>query len=140
MNKWLIGGIIALVIVVGVFFALSSPNDTNSSNGTAAPESVTSFAAVEEAVAAGGQLIDVRTPQEYQDGHIKGASNLSLQAIQSGTLPSGSKDQKLFVYCHSGNRSSQATAILRKAGYSNITDLGAMTHVESMGGKVIINQ
>lgn len=92
-----------------------------------------SFKTVQADVAKGGQLIDVRTPAEFADGHISGAVNLSLQAMQQSSLPKVAKTQPVYVYCHSGNRSSQATVILKAAGY-NVVDLGAMTHVESIGG------
>lgn len=55
----------------------------------------------------GGQLIDVRTPAEYTDGHIDGAVNLSLQDIEGGAVPTAAKDKPVYVYCRSGNRSAK---------------------------------
>lgn len=92
-----------------------------------------SFKTVQADVAKGGQLVDVRTPAEFASSHISGAMNLSLQAMQQGSLPTVTKTQPVYVYCHSGSRSSQATLILNAAGY-HVIDLGAMTHVESIGG------
>lgn len=95
------------------------------------------FAQVQTAVANGGQLIDVRTPEEFTAGRIKEAINLPLTDIQAGKYPEIDKTKPLYLYCRSGNRSAQATTILRNAGYTNITDLGAMTEVADMGGEII---
>lgn len=106
-----------------------------SSNSSSSTQSQT-IQTIQKDVASGGQLIDVRTPAEFAESHIDGAINLSLQDIQVGALPSATKDKPVYVYCHSGNRSGQATVILKKAGYTNIIDLGAMTHVQSLGGVI----
>src|SRR5574342_403074 len=68
---------------------------------------------------AGTQFIDVRTPGEYKGNHIKGFKNLPLQQLgnRTGEL---SKDQDVVVICQSGMRSSQASKLLKKAGFKNI--------------------
>lgn len=56
----------------------------------------------------GALLLDVRTPEEYQEGHIPESKNLPLQSLanQAGSLIR-QKSTPIFVYCHSGSRSSQ---------------------------------
>lgn len=95
------------------------------------------YADVTNDIGSGAQLYDVRTPAEYVDGHFVGAQNFPLQTMQAAQYPDVAKDTKIYVYCHSGNRSSQATALLRKAGYTNVTDLGGLSHVQSMGGELV---
>ena len=95
------------------------------------------FAAVTQDVENGAKLYDVRTADEYKTGHFKGVANWSLQDMQAGKLPDVAKDTKIYVYCHSGNRSGQATTILKNAGYINITDLRGLQDVQAMGGKLI---
>lgn len=95
------------------------------------------FAAVTQDVKNGAKLYDVRTADEYRAGHFKGVTNWSLQDMQAGKLPDIAKDTKIYVYCHSGNRSVQATTILKNAGYINITDLRGLLDVQAMGGKLI---
>ncbi len=124
----LIGAIIAVFVVLGGIFMLSQ----NNSN----PAEAATFQKVQADIASGGQLLDVRTPAEYNGGHIDGAINLSLQDIQAGTMPTLAKDKPVYVYCHSGSRSSQAATALKAAGYQNIIDLGPMTHVEAIGGNI----
>lgn len=60
------------------------------------------------------QLIDVRTSNEYQVGHIKQAKNVPLQKIESFK---GNFGQEIYVVCQSGMRSKQASKILSKKGY-----------------------
>ncbi len=76
---------------------------------------------------AGAVLLDVRTVQEYRDGHIPGSANIPLQSISNGRTPGDNKEKPIFVYCHSGSRSRQAASILRQMGYSNVKNIGGIT-------------
>lgn len=58
-------------------------------------------------------LLDVRTPQEYREGHIPESKNVSLQQLGKVTEIVKNKDIPLFVYCYSGTRSRQAIGMLR---------------------------
>lgn len=92
------------------------------------------FATVQKDVTAGGKLYDVRTPEEFKLGHYENAVNWPLQDITAGKLPETAKDAKIYLYCESGSRSSQAAGLLKNAGYTNVTDLGGLSRVKSMGG------
>lgn len=73
-------------------------------------------------------IIDVRTESEYQQGHIKNAINIPNESIdESVSEILTDKDQLLFVYCRSGNRSKQASEKLAKLGYSNIYEFGGIS-------------
>ena len=74
----------------------------------------------------GALLLDVRTAQEYREGHIPGSVNISLQSIANGRTPSDNKNKQLYVYCHSGSRSRQAVSLLKGMGYSNIKNIGGI--------------
>ena len=123
------GIIIAAIVILGVIYMFSQQNSGGNDNSL-------TFDTVQADVASGAQLIDVRSPGEYRAGHINGAINLDVVAIQEGARPSVEKSQKLYLYCRSGSRSGQATSILKNAGYQNIVDLGAMTKVQSIGGTI----
>ena len=71
-------------------------------------------------------LLDVRTPQEYREGHIPKSINIPLQTIDKVTSIMENKDTALFVYCYSGARSRQATAMLRHMGYTNVQNIGGI--------------
>ena len=65
--------------------------------------------------------LDVRTPQEYAEGHIEGAINIDV--LSDGFVAEASKlpaDRTIALYCRSGNRSKKAAAILADKGYKVI--------------------
>lgn len=74
----------------------------------------------------GAVLLDVRTPQEYQAGHIPGSKNVPLQQLERIEYVSVKKDTPLFVYCHSGARSSQAVKALARMGYTSVKNIGGI--------------
>ena len=74
----------------------------------------------------GAILLDVRTPQEYREGHIPGSQNVPLQTIDKVRTVAENKDTPLFVYCHSGGRSRQAVQRLGQMGYRNVTNIGGI--------------
>jgi len=74
----------------------------------------------------GAVLLDVRTPQEYAEGHIPGGRNLPLQNIDKAAAIIEHKDIPLFVHCLSGGRSRQAAAVLKQMGYTNVTNIGGI--------------
>ena len=74
----------------------------------------------------GAVLLDVRTPQEYGEGHIPESINVPLQALDKVRSVVENKDTKLFVYCYSGARSSQAAAALGQMGYTNVRNIGGI--------------
>lgn len=69
-------------------------------------------------------IIDVRTPDEFKDGHIKGAKNIDTMSkdfeAQLGKLD---KTQPTLVHCQAGGRSTRALPILEKLGFTNLIHL-----------------
>lgn len=61
----------------------------------------------------GARIIDVRTPEEYAEGHLPGAENIPVDALSRVRFAEG---QKLFVYCYSGARSGSAVSYLKSRG------------------------
>ena len=72
----------------------------------------------------GAVLIDLRSPQDFREGHIPGSINLALTQLSDVTDYAEELTTPLFVYCYSGNRSRQAAGVLSVMGYTDITDLG----------------
>lgn len=72
-------------------------------------------------------LLDVRTPQEYQEGHIPGSENIPLQSIDKVRSVAENKSTPLFVYCRSGARSRQAVGLLQHMGYMHVKNLGGIS-------------
>lgn len=72
-------------------------------------------------------ILDVRTREEYDEQHIKGAiciPNEEIEDTEPKELPD--KDQLILVYCRSGNRSKQASKKLAQMGYTNIKEFGGI--------------
>ncbi|MCB9815818.1 DUF1573 domain-containing protein [Candidatus Nomurabacteria bacterium] len=81
-------------------------------------------------------LLDVRTPEEYAENHLKGAlllpvQELSQQSLNAIGLGENAKDKEIYLYCRSGSRSQTAYNIMRSLGYTNIKSVaGGMIHWE----------
>ena len=74
----------------------------------------------------GAVLLDVRTPEEYREGHIPGSKNVPLQSLDKVTGFVNNQDIPIFVYCLSGARSAQAVSALRRMGYTNVKNIGGI--------------
>lgn len=81
----------------------------------------------------GAVLLDVRTPEEYWEGHIPGSRNIPLQTLGAGELAGIKRDTPLFVYCQSGARSGQAVSMLGRMGYTGAKNIGG---ISAYSGKV----
>ena len=80
-------------------------------------------------------ILDVRTPEEFKGGHIPGAINIDNETIGSEEITElPDKEQLIFVYCRSGNRSKQAAEKLAKLGYTNITEFGG---IQAWPGEIV---
>ena len=71
-------------------------------------------------------LLDVRTTQEYRDGHVPGSQNVPLQQLDNVEEVAENKETALYVYCHSGMRSRQAVSLLQAMGYTNVHNIGGI--------------
>ena len=83
--------------------------------------------------AVGAVLLDVRSPQEYREGHVPGSQNVPLQQLDKVEEVTENKDTVLYVYCHSGARSRQAVSLLNHMGYTNVHNIGG---IAAYSGKV----
>lgn len=74
-------------------------------------------------------LLDVRRDDEFEEGHIPGAINIPNESIgteEIAELPD--KNQTIYVYCRSGNRSKQASQKLVDLGYTDVIEFGGIIH------------
>lgn len=72
------------------------------------------------------KLIDVRTKDEFRGGRLPKAINVPVENLQLITKTVPNKDARIFVYCLSGGRSTQAAHMLDHMGYTDITNLGGI--------------
>lgn len=82
----------------------------------------------------GAVLLDVRTAEEYRDGHIDGSVNLPLDKISAIENVVKDKSTPLYVHCLSGGRSGRAVSYLKQIGYTNVKNIGG---INSYHGKVV---
>jgi phage shock protein E len=78
-------------------------------------------------------IIDVRTLQEWNAGHLATAQHLQLDqvAVSIDSLVTD-KDQQVYLYCRSGNRSGQAKAIMESLGYTNVVNAGGLGNASEL--------
>ena len=136
MKKALI--IIGIIVAAIGMFIFTSPKTEAPQKDTKASSSKPTFQTIQNDIEKGAYLIDVRTPEEYKAGHFEKAINFDSVDIDAGKTPQVAKDAKIYVYCRSGNRSAAATAKLKAAGFTNITDLGGLEDVKTIGGGELV--
>ena len=110
------------VVCLCLFFLIACSSGSGSSiNYVQAKEKIINEQAI---------LVDVRTVDEYNEGHIAGAVVLPLDEIDSDSAKDkiGDKNQVIIVYCRSGKRSAEALKKLNSLGYQKVFDLGAMSN------------
>lgn len=85
---------------------------------------------LKEKVQNGALILDVRTKNEYQGGHIKGSVNVPLQELQS-KLSKFNKDKPIITCCASGMRSASAKNILKSNGFNEVYNGGGWTSLHN---------
>jgi glyoxylase-like metal-dependent hydrolase (beta-lactamase superfamily II)/rhodanese-related sulfurtransferase len=86
----------------------------------------------------GIRIIDVRTPAEWKDGHIRQAEHFPLTEIMEGRFPKAGKDDEIVLQCGSGYRSNIAASILRRAGFNKIKSLAGGAFAWSNAGLPLV--
>jgi len=111
---------VVLVVAVMAAMAISACGGGGSdSGGTPSLEAQAWVAAGQ-----GALILDVRTPGEYNSGHIEGAKNISHDQLKARIGELGTdKDRTIVLYCRSGRRTGIAAGILQGAGFTSIIDV-----------------
>jgi phage shock protein E len=124
--------VLALVAV----FAIAACDSGGSSD---APGAYTVKAAEAVTMIDSGErtVIDVRTPDEFEAGHVAGALNIDVNSADFSDQIAGlDVDQPYLVYCRSGNRSAAAAAQMEEAGIKDIADAGGLADLARAGAPV----
>lgn len=88
---------------------------------------------LKEIISNGAFLVDVRTPAEFEDGHVEQSVNIPLDTIEQN-LPLFEGKKQIVVFCRSGNRSGQAQMILEDNGFTNVINGGTWLMVKEAIG------
>ncbi|MCA0251716.1 MAG: rhodanese-like domain-containing protein [Actinobacteria bacterium] len=84
-------------------------------------------------------VIDVRTPSEFAEGHLEGAVNIDLQSESfASQIAELQVEGSYVVYCRSGNRSAQATQLMREAGFEQVVDAGGVQAAADRTGLSVV--
>jgi phage shock protein E len=78
-------------------------------------------------------IIDVRTTEEWNSGHLASALHIELQLVAANIeqlVPD--KSQQLYLYCRSGNRSGQAKTLVEAMGYTNVINAGGVADASAL--------
>jgi len=133
--------LVVLLVAVGAVAcssatkAPSSPSTNESveagGDETPPPEPCTNWISGREAqeiIREGGLLLDVRTAEEFAEGHLDGAVNIAVQDLES-RLNEVPEEQHVVVYCQSGRRAHQAALLLDAEG-RQVSEIGTMAQWE----------
>jgi rhodanese-related sulfurtransferase len=111
---------------------------TSACSSDAAVETVGPDQAVEIISAGDATVIDVRTPAEFEAGHVEGAENMDVSAASfEQQLADLDKDGEYVVYCQSGNRSADAAEKMADLGFADVVDAGGILSLQSAGASIV---
>ena len=129
--------LIAVLICIGFFiYKTNNKNKTTTSNSTATTNGAKTneirHVSMDDIVKIMNEnkdyvIVDVRTPDEYKEGHIPNAINIPNETINETVYNKlKDKNQLILIYCRSGSRSRQAAYKMQKLGYTNLVDFGGI--------------
>jgi len=107
--------------------------DSAAATLSATPPGVVDGATAQRLVAAGARLVDVRTQQEFDAGHLPGAVLIPFDQIVARAAELGSKETPVLLYCRTGRRTGIAARALSELGFTRVWDLQGMTNWPASG-------
>lgn len=118
--------VLSLILGIMLVFSGCENKDTDMKNNTyekiSMSEGIERMAADEDFI-----LLDVRRADEFAAGHIPGAVNLPNEKIGTEEIASlPNKNQTIYIYCRSGNRSKKAADKLLALGYTSLIEFGGI--------------
>jgi rhodanese-related sulfurtransferase len=128
MKKYLVLGLAALVILVGGAIVLMPTAGTSNNNVLGAVSSFSDLMPDQfnQAIKSGKfTLIDIRTVDEFNAGHIAGAKQADYYQTEafSKYLDSLNKNANYLIYCHTGRRSGLTLTLMQQKGFKSVYDL-----------------
>ncbi len=84
------------------------------------------MAGLKDKILSGATIVDVRTEEEFSEGHYRNALNIPVDQMHARLTEFGDKNKPVVVYCASGSRSAYAAGILKSAGYRDVVNAGGL--------------
>jgi phage shock protein E len=126
-------GIALMVAAIALLAACSTAPAAIGARSTPLPSDIDVATAADLRGSEDVVMLDVRTPEEYAQGHIPGVKLIPLDQVET-RLAEIPKDKTVIVTCRTGNRSAQAAQLLRQKGYVDVHNmLGGFTDWEKAG-------
>ena len=88
-------------------------------------------ALAKEKIKQGALVVDVRSADEFADGHYADAKNIPVSEIARRAEELGDKNRPVVVYCAAGVRAAKAKAILLNAGFKDVTNAGGLSDLQN---------
>ena len=121
--------ILVIIVVIGIFLKNRNSKEDNKITVKDANIQYVSMNDIEKIMNENENyiILDVRTIEEYNDGHIPSAICIPNETIDENVVNKlSNKEQLILIYCRSGNRSKQATIKLKDLGYLNLIEFGGI--------------
>lgn len=121
--------ILVIIVVIGIFLKNRNSKEDNKNTVKDANIQYVSMNDIEKIMNENENyiILDVRTIEEYNDGHIPNAICIPNETIDENVVDKlPNKEQLILIYCRSGNRSKQATIKLKDLGYLNLIEFGGI--------------
>ena len=121
--------ILVIIVVIGIFLKNRNSKEDNKITVKDANIQYVSMNDIEKIMNENENyiILDVRTIEEYNDGHIPSAICIPNETIDENVVDKlPNKEQLILIYCRSGNRSKQATIKLKDLGYLNLIEFGGI--------------
>lgn len=90
------------------------------------------MATLTDMIKAGAKIVDVRTPEEFNEEAYPNAVNIPVDEMHARLSEFGDKNAPLIVYCASGARSAYAARLLKNAGYADVVNAGGLYDMPEM--------
>jgi rhodanese-related sulfurtransferase len=122
-----------LLTALGITLFMASPAPTAAADARAATlasvaPGVVDGATAQRLVAAGARLVDVRTQQEFDAGHVPGAVLIPYDQIATRAAELGARDTPIVLYCRTGRRTAIAAQALEGLGFTRVWDLQGISN------------
>ena len=132
-SRILRGLLLTVLTVTGL--ALTSCSSAPSPSADPAPQvRAVDATEVQSLIDDGARVVDVRTPEEFTAGHLRGATNLDVQAAdfhqRAGQLD---KDATYVLYCRTGGRAGAAGDMLADMGFTDVVNAGGFDDLTAAG-------
>ncbi|MCL8024053.1 rhodanese-like domain-containing protein [Nocardioides bruguierae] len=121
--------LLAVGLTLGLSLGLAACGSSDTTAGSTADTS-----AVADAIDGGATIVDVRTPEEFADGHVEGAVNIDVSASTfAEEIAALDPEAAYVVYCRSGSRAGAAIEQMTDAGFTDLVNGGGLGDMEDAG-------